>query len=103
MGWAAGSRLMMGVIKAAEGTSGRGKFYKDVIKEFEAFDCDTLDECFGISDDFDIAYGELYPFHGGHRAAIKGHSKAECPYGPRTKKGKEWIAGWKEAKEDLGE
>ena len=68
MGWATGSRIMTRVIESLMDnfpysmsctSDARKRFYKDMIKEFEGEDCDTLDECRGKDHIFDEAFDEV--------------------------------------------
>lgn len=64
MGWASGSDLLIGIIlstKKAVPARHRKELYKLFINQFETHDCDTIDECVGIDDEFDKALMELYP------------------------------------------
>lgn len=36
-------------------------FYVGLINLFEEQDCDTLDECFGTSNFYDMAYQQIHP------------------------------------------
>lgn len=59
MGWAGGSDLMGYVIDATKkhvkSAATREAIYRDVIKGFKQFDCDTLHECEGEDVAFDAA------------------------------------------------
>lgn len=63
MGWSSGSELMRDIISSlnAHGVKNgvQVEIYKDLIRAFENYDCDTLYEC--IEDDicFKTAYKEL--------------------------------------------
>ena len=65
MGWASGSALAASMVATAKkvfkDNEARYQFYRIMIEEFEAFDCDTLDEAMGIDKMYDKAYNELYP------------------------------------------
>ena len=65
MGWASGSILAASMVATAKKVfkdkDERYQFYRIMIEEFEAFDCDTLDEAMGIDKMYDKAYNELYP------------------------------------------
>ncbi len=63
MGWASGSGLLADVAMAIEdalldtdlSTKAKIELYSQIIEAFEDRDCDTLDECVGISDELDEA------------------------------------------------
>lgn len=65
MGWSSGSRLATRLIKAAKENLWdeleREDFYIEMIDAFEDADCDTLDECLGTDQSFDIVYNRKYP------------------------------------------
>lgn len=65
MGWASGSRLFDDIIDILynniEDVKLRKKLYTELIQAFEDADCDTLYECKGHDDCFDLAFEELYP------------------------------------------
>jgi ribosome modulation factor len=106
MGWASGSKLAISLILSVEGVmetddGSRMRFYRDMIDSFEMMDCDTLNECLGMSEDFDRVYAERHPVDAGYRAAIGGLSPSACPYDQLSNKGKEWLHGFDEAKEEM--
>jgi ribosome modulation factor len=105
MGWASGSKLATSLILSVESVmetddGSRMRFYRDLIEAFEKMDCDTLNECLGMSEEFDRVYGERHPSKAGYRAAIGGLSRSACPYGRLSQKGKEWLSGFDEAQLD---
>jgi hypothetical protein len=59
MGWASGSSLMRLIISQSR-DSIKVENYVDLIDAFEEYDCDTLDECLGICNNFDIAYSRVH-------------------------------------------
>ncbi|CAB5221975.1 hypothetical protein UFOVP242_189 [uncultured Caudovirales phage] len=65
MGWASGSILAASMVattkKVFKDKEARYQFYRIMIEEFEALDCDTMDEALGIDIMYDKAYNELYP------------------------------------------
>lgn len=65
MGWASGSEIFGRIIISVKGTKLRAQerqdLYTDLIEVFEQADCDTLAECLGVDEDFDIAYYSMYP------------------------------------------
>jgi hypothetical protein len=65
MGWASGSRLAGELISAANmiisSESEREKFFEELIRLFEDYDCDTLDECVGIDPVFDELWNDMHP------------------------------------------
>lgn len=66
MGWGSGSRLMSNIIDQLEQIESltpedKKSVYNAMIVDFEDQDCDTLDECLGVSEEFDAVYYELYP------------------------------------------
>ena len=108
MGWSSGSKLAASLIVSVENlieTNGGSKirFYRDMIDTFEKEGCDTLNECLGMSEEFDRVYGERNPSEAGHRAAIGGLSRSKCPYARRSHKGKEWLSGFDKAKGEAGD
>ena len=70
MGWASGSRLFGEIIDRMklniDDVVQRKNMYIDLIEAFEDADCDTLYECLGHDDCFDLAFEELYPDHYEH-------------------------------------
>lgn len=66
MGWSSGSMLASELIENAMSNipdpEARSSFYRDMISSFENYDCDTLDECLGVDEAFDLVYKELYGF-----------------------------------------
>lgn len=66
MSWASGSILLRNVIDSIETLDNTAHedlvhVFKYIIGDFKDADCDTVDECLGVSDAFDEAYYELYP------------------------------------------
>lgn len=65
MGWSSGSELMSRIIPIIEigvdDMEDRVKVYKGLIEAFEAFDCDSLNDCLQESLCFDVAYNSMYP------------------------------------------
>jgi hypothetical protein len=65
MGWASGSHVFAGVIKAVRAAvtdeDTRVQVYKGAIKAFEEGDWDTQSECCGMDPAFDRALRELHP------------------------------------------
>lgn len=63
MGWASGSSLMSDVIasvkKEVRDKDARTRLYIGLIEAFEEHDCDTLEECLGEDDAFDVALKEV--------------------------------------------
>lgn len=59
MGWSSGSSLLCEVVQIIENhvteQHDLPDLYDGLILAFEAYDCDTLDECEGLSADFDDA------------------------------------------------
>lgn len=68
MGWSTGSMLASEIIENAmrniADPTARSVFYRDMIESFESYDCDTLDECLGVDEAFDLVYKELYGDYG---------------------------------------
>ncbi len=64
MGWSTGSMILSGIIKTiernVEHSVDRQEIYEDLIDIFEDYDCDTLDECLGESEEFDLVYKSMY-------------------------------------------
>lgn len=64
MGWASGSDVMAGVVKAArrhmKDEAARERFYRDVILVMEDHDCDTLNEVMHAKDP---AYNRAFKAH----------------------------------------
>lgn len=64
MGWSTGSMILSGIIKTIERNVehpvDRQEIYEDLIDIFEDYDCDTLDECLGESEEFDLVYKSMY-------------------------------------------
>ena len=62
MGWSSGSDLAASMVMTAKkifkDNEARYQFYKIMINEFEARDCDTMDEATGIDKMYDKAYNE---------------------------------------------
>ena len=65
MGWSNGSSLMSDIIEAVKPRlapkSFRQTVYEELIKAFEDYDCDTLDECHGMDTAFDAAMRKVHP------------------------------------------
>lgn len=65
MGWGSGSQIMDEVItvmkKAVKDEKAREKIYDKLIDTFEDFDCDTLCECVGNDNAFDLVFNKKYP------------------------------------------
>jgi hypothetical protein len=57
MSWADGSALMS-IICTQSRDSISVSNYKDLIDAFIEYECDTLNQCLGICDNFDQAYDE---------------------------------------------
>jgi hypothetical protein len=58
MGWASGSELLRNVIKAVDPHLDKAwavQAYSAIIEAFEDTDCDTIEECQGLSKTFDMA------------------------------------------------
>lgn len=66
MGWSSGSELACDLIHAYEKSATsvpdetKKQFYRELIKSFEAHDCDTLQECLGIGSEFDAVLLEAF-------------------------------------------
>jgi hypothetical protein len=66
MGWASGSSLLCDVIGIIEeravfpNSDWKVTAYVELMEAFADRDCDTFDECLGISAAFDEAYKEYY-------------------------------------------
>ena len=66
MGWASGSELLGTILEAFEvedlvPIDAKRRIYRRMIEAFEDRDCDTIEECLGIDDDFDEVWYEIYP------------------------------------------
>ena len=65
MGWASGSGLFSELIEVikdnVESPSLRKEIYRGMMESFETYDCDTLDECYGVDPAYDELWDELYP------------------------------------------
>lgn len=65
MGWASGSGIAADLIHAieenVEDKLARRQLYSDMIDIFQTYDCDTLDECLGVSKEFDVEWKERNP------------------------------------------
>ena len=65
MGWSSGSSMLTDIVTELKDVLDDRTVKKTVfdilIKNFEAFDCDTIDEVVGIDEDFDEVYMQLYP------------------------------------------
>jgi len=65
MGWSRGSEIMEKIIPIIEnvyiGAIGETEAFKQLIALFERHDCDTLDDCDGLSTAFDEALREAHP------------------------------------------
>lgn len=65
MSWKSGSAIATNLIRSVMSTiddpESRKQFYLEMIDTFESYDCDTLGECLGHDEAFDLAYLELYP------------------------------------------
>lgn len=64
MGWANGSGIASDLIHAIEENVDekrvRRQLYAELIDIFETYDCDTLDECCGISKEYDAEWKERH-------------------------------------------
>lgn len=68
MGWASGSRLLGNIIETLEDSEVVTKLddaeiqriYFNIIVDFSNYDCDTFDECVGMSKHYDLAFREFY-------------------------------------------
>lgn len=64
MGWGSGCGLFSNVITVIQSNiedfDTRKSIYEGLMKAFEDFDCDTLDECYGVDPAFDKLWDELY-------------------------------------------
>lgn len=64
MGWARGSKVMTGLIKAVQSEhlskAVRKRLYDRFIDVLEAHDWDTQDECVGLDPAFDEVFEEVY-------------------------------------------
>jgi len=67
MGWSSGSELASKMIALMELVADDGEqlreAFQEMIRCFEDFDCDTLQECIGESKTFDLAFKMMYPEH----------------------------------------
>lgn len=65
MGWSSGSLILSEIIKTIESKVEnplyRQEIYEDLLDIFEDYDCDTLDECLGESEEFDLVYNSRCP------------------------------------------
>lgn len=65
MGWSSGSSLAEKLIESIEANVeddvAKRQLLADLIEYFELADCDTLNECLGVSDMFDEIWNELNP------------------------------------------
>jgi hypothetical protein len=68
MGWSGGSGLFRELIDVVnlevKNPLIRKKIYEKMIKAFEGYDCDTLQECLGQDDIFDLVFLEQNPDYG---------------------------------------
>jgi hypothetical protein len=66
MSWSRGSEFAERMIVIMEAlhdgfyANGLEEAFFEMIEAFEDFDCDTLHECLGMSEEFDAAYNERY-------------------------------------------
>lgn len=65
MGWASGSELLkniVGILDKNLAPNVRVNVYRQLIRSFQSFDCDTIDECVSKKyPDFTKAYKKEYP------------------------------------------